>query len=154
MDTKRCSCSCGHVEFNVVHKPLARFCCHCTICQDFNDAAYADILIYDGAGIEEPPEGRVIYKSYKAKSPILRGKCANCDDPILEATVSGPKLWIVPVAARQGTAKLPNPAAHIYYETRTQDIDDTLPKYKGALKSNLVMMKHILLAKLFKGRRD
>lgn len=153
MDTTRCRCSCGHVEFNVVQKPLVRLCCHCTICQEFNDAAYADILIYNGAAIEAPPEGRVAYKSYKAKSPILRGKCAKCDDAILEHSVSGPKLWIVPASATPDTANLPTPAAHIYYETRVQDVEDGLPKYEGALKSNLVMMKHLLAAKLFGGRR-
>jgi hypothetical protein len=154
METTRCRCSCGHVQFNVAKTPLVRLCCHCTICQDFNSAAYADILIYDGAGVEAPPEGRVAYKSYKSKSPILRGKCAKCEDPILEQSVKGPKLWIVPVSALPETAELPDPAAHIYYETRIQDVDDSLPKYTGALKSNLVMMKHLLAAKVFKGRRS
>ena len=154
MDSMHCGCSCGHVEFKSIKKPLVRLCCHCTICQDFNDAAYADIAIYDGAAIEAPPEGRVDYKSYKAKSPILRGKCVKCHDPILEASVKGPKLWIVPVSAIRDTAQLLKPAAHIYYETRTQDVEDTIPKYNSTFRSNLVMVKHLLVAKLFKSRRD
>lgn len=146
-------CSCGHVTFDINLKPLLRACCHCTICQKFNDAPYADILIYDGKAIEEPTEGQVNYKSHKAKSPILRGKCSNCDDPVLEKSISGLKLWIVPLSAHSNKAQLPEPVAHIFYATRVADIDDNNPKYNGALKSNLVLGKHLLAAKIFKGRK-
>ena len=146
-------CSCGNVAFDIAQKPLLRTYCHCTICQKFNNAPYADILIYDGKAIEAPIESSINYKSHKAHSPILRGKCSNCDDPILEKTVSGPSLWIVPVSAYSNKADLPEPVAHIFYETRIADVDDNYPKHNGALKSYFVLGKHLLTAKIFKGRR-
>ena len=36
-------CSCGAVQFDTSDRPIFRAYCHCTICQKYNGAAYADL---------------------------------------------------------------------------------------------------------------
>ena len=47
-----CGCSCGEVEFTISSKPLFRGYCHCTICQRFNDAPYADITVFTADNLD------------------------------------------------------------------------------------------------------
>jgi len=153
MGSDICRCSCGHIEFHVKEQPLIRIYCHCNICQSFNKADFADVLIYDNKAITEPAEGMVAYKSYKDKSPILRGKCPHCDNPILEKTISGGKFWIIPRSAFKDKDDFPTPVAHMFYETRRADIDDDIAKYKSGIFGNLMVARHVILAKLFKNKR-
>ncbi len=39
-------CQCGSTKFTIQGEPLIRALCHCTICQEFNNAAFADVTIF------------------------------------------------------------------------------------------------------------
>lgn len=144
-----CACSCGNTTFNVVGAPLFRILCHCTICQRFNAAPFADVVVYEASSVNEPPEGVVNFNTYKPPPNVQRGNCKECGDAAIEKFVMPlfPKLTIVPKSMHDAAAVLPDPAAHMFYDKRVADVSDTLPKCKGLLASQLLFGKRLLLAK-------
>jgi len=149
-----CSCSCGTVKFNIVGLPLFRILCHCTICQRFNKAAYGDVVVYDAASVELPPNGAVSFDTYKPPPNIQRGKCVRCNEPAIERVEIPlmPKLIIIPKSVHGPEAKLPSPMAHIFYDKRVADMMDELPKYQGFVSSQCAFGKYLLKAKLSKNK--
>lgn len=150
MNPLDCTCSCGHVSFQVVGSPLFRILCHCTICQRFNEAPFADVVVYDAVSVSEPAEGAVRFATYKPPPHVQRGKCEKCNRPAIEkfAAPLFPKLTIVPTAMHGPAGALPAPVAHIFYDKRVNDANDTLPKHEGLLASQLSFGKYLLSAKL------
>jgi hypothetical protein len=149
---RKCTCECGGVSYAVPDKPLFRMFCHCTICQKFNDAAHGDIFVYRASDIERPEEGLVNFDTYRPPPNVQRGKCAACSKPAIEVldTPLIPSLILVPGNMHNGHDCLPAPKGHVFYQSRIEDIDDSLPKHSGYLKSQLVFGKHLLMA--FAGR--
>jgi hypothetical protein len=152
MAQKDCACSCGNVAFDLLETPLFRILCHCTICQRFNDAPFADVVVYDASSVAEAPEGTVRFNTYKAPPNVQRGKCVKCGNPAVEkfAAPLFPKLTIVPAAMHGESAEIPDPVAHIFYEKRVADVDDALPKRNGFVASQLSFGKYLLSGKLSK----
>lgn len=148
---QECRCACGNTTFSVLTPPLFRMLCHCTICQRFNEAPFADVIVYDAAGVEQPAPGTVIFGTYKPPPNVQRGKCASCGKPAIEKFEAPlfPKLTMVPSTMFSAEAVLPAPVAHIFYDTRVADADDALPKHLGFLASQLSFGKYLLSAKLF-----
>ncbi|MEQ8232108.1 MAG: GFA family protein [Gammaproteobacteria bacterium] len=153
MDRQHCACGCGHVTFDVTTAPLFRFFCHCTICQRFNGAPYADVVVYAADSVTPAAPGTVAFATYRPPPNVQRGKCARCGAPAMErlALPLMPKLTMVPAPMHATAARLPEPRAHVFYETRLADSDDELPKHRGYLASQLAFTRWLLAAKL--GRR-
>ncbi len=61
MDQKDCACSCDNAAFDLLGAPLFKILCHCTIRQRFNNAPFADVVVYDAASVAEAPEGTVSF---------------------------------------------------------------------------------------------
>jgi len=142
-------CSCGHVAFSIQGAPLFRILCHCTICQRFNDAPFADVVVYSAASVGEPGADTVSYDTYKPPPNVQRGKCAKCGKPAIEkfAAPLFPKLTIVPTAVHKSAAELPEPVAHLFYDKRVADVTDELPKHQGLLASQLSFGRYLLAAR-------
>ncbi|MEC8428744.1 MAG: GFA family protein [Pseudomonadota bacterium] len=139
------SCECGAASFKVSAKPLARAYCHCTICQEFNKADYADVSVFLSRDVTLEDPATVAMKSYKKTPPsVQRGKCRKCDKPALEYLDMPllPGLTIIPSANIAAT--LPEPSMHIFYHRRKRDIQDDLPKHSGFLKSQWCFAKQLL----------
>lgn len=151
MISQRCSCSCGNAAFNVMGPPLFRILCHCTICQRFNDAPFADVVVYDAASVAKPAPGTVTFDTYKPPPNVQRGKCTRCGKPAVELFEAPllPKLTIVPSSVHNADAEQPEPIAHIFYDKRVADAHDSLPKHSGFLASQLAFGRYLLSAKLF-----
>lgn len=149
--TNPCSCPCGYAAFEIHGEPLFRMLCHCTICQRFNDAPFADVVVYAARAVGDPAAGAVSYDTYKPPPNVQRGKCAQCGKPAIEKFAAPllPKLTMVPASVHGAGAALPAPVAHFFYETRTADADDTLPKHSGFLRSQLAFGRYLL-----RGRRQ
>ena len=144
-----CTCSCGATSFQTLGMPLFRFFCHCTLCQRFNAAPFADIVVFRAEDVVLPPRGSVIFDTYRPPPNVQRGKCATCGQPAVSvfATRFLPRLVTVPRPMFTSDAELPSPMGHGFYDARVSDAKDSLPKYEGYFRNLFVFLKHVWLAR-------
>jgi hypothetical protein len=123
-------CECGNASFTMHSKPLLRIICHCTICQEFNQAPFADILIFPAKDVDLPEKGKVNYKNYSKPPMVERGKCANCDKPAIEyiKQAYAPSMVIVPSANVADKNITPEVSFHSFYHRRHKDHEDDFLK--------------------------
>lgn len=147
---QRCQCACGANQFTVSKPPLLRMFCHCTICQAFNQAPFADICILPARSVDLPADHTVEFQKYRKPPAVQRGKCKSCGKPTLEYFRMGPlpDLAIVPTATFPDVDALPEPTLHMFYNRRVADSDDKLPKYSGYWPSQLGMSGQLIKAML------
>lgn len=140
------SCSCGKSRFNVTGKPLMRAFCHCTICQRFNQAPFADITLFRFSEVAPPEEQYVNFKSHKFPPMVQRGSCSECGKPVIEYLTMPPmpKIALIPTANISDEALIPEPSLHIFYDTRVADVQDELPKYSGYLMSQMAFGNRLM----------
>lgn len=145
MSSINCQCSCGHTQFSVKGPAKLRMICHCTICQKFNGAPHADILVYKTDQVMAPDEGVVDFETYKPPPNVKRGKCAQCGQAAIEvfAMPLFPKLTMVPAGMFSDADQLPEPKAHMFYDKRLSDADDDYPKRNGFMSSQLTFFKYL-----------
>lgn len=145
----RFACACGATGFHADNEPLFRILCHCTICQQFNSAAFADVLVFRAEDVTLPPPDVVNFETYKPPPNVQRGKCAACGQPAIEVFTAPvlPKLVMVPMAVLGLDAEAPAPIAHTFYDKRVSDAKDTYPKYEGFLRSQLAFLNYLRLAR-------
>jgi len=147
-DLKTCHCSCGEVKYHIHGKPLLRGFCHCTICQKFNQAPFADITVFRLKDVDMPNAESVNYSIYRAPPAVNRGVCRKCKDPVVEFMNIPllPKVVIVPTQVIKDKYIVPAPSLHVFYETRIADIQDNLAKYSGYLRSQIAFGRRIFTA--------
>ncbi len=143
------ACSCGATEFQANGGPLFRILCHCSICQRFNSAPFADVLVFPAEDVTLPPADVVSFKAYKPPPNVKRGKCTACAQPSIELFTAPifPKLVMVPTPMLRAEEDVPVPIAHIFYEKRVSNAEDDYPKHEGFLRSQIAFMKYLRLAK-------
>lgn len=141
-------CQCGAIELTVTGAALMRGICHCTICQAFNEAPYADITLFRARDVQVNAPERVRFDTYRPPPAVQRGKCADCEQPAIEyLDLPGlPKLAIVPSANLPELPGLPDPSLHIFYHRRTADVDDGLPRFSGYWRSQLAFSWRVMAA--------
>ena len=62
MKPMQCTCSCGTTSFQTLGAPLFRILCHCTLCQQFHEAPFADILVHRAEDVALPlPVAHIFY---------------------------------------------------------------------------------------------
>ena len=155
MNPTTCTCSCGNARFEARAAPLFRALCHCTICQRFNAAPFADVVVYAASDVTAPPDGAIAYDTWKPPPNVQRGKCVRCGDPAIEqfAAPLFPKLTMVPAAMHAGDTALPEPAMHMFYDKRVTDADDDLPKRSGFVASQLAFLRLLFSSRRSNGGR-
>ena len=143
-------CRCGNIRFKIKSEPLLRVICHCEICQEFNGAPFADILIFDKKNVELIHEEGLEFKSYTNPPLVQRGKCKECGAPAIENFTFPlmPSLVIVPSSNVMNESFLQAPAFHSFYHRRQSEAHDDIPKYSGFVRSQLMFMVKLLVAKL------
>lgn len=140
------ACSCGQSRFQVAGKPLARFFCHCTICQSIYKAPFADVTaLWSGCVDVTTPES-VSYRRYRLPPALERGTCATCGEPVVGFMRLAPfvRLAFVPTRNLKAIGALPKAAAHIFYHRRIADALDGLPTYSGYWSSELAVTGMVL----------
>ena len=149
MTCHRCECPCGATAFTASAAPRMRILCHCTICQRFNQAPFADVLVYRATDVQLPEPGTVEFSTWKPPPNVQRGTCASCGAAAVETFHAPllPKLTMVPRAMLPADVDLPGPVGHFFYETRVEDAADELPKHEGFLPSQWAFLKHYLRAR-------
>ena len=127
---------------------MLRFYCHCSLCQSFNQAPYADVTVFRGRAVSLPPDSPVEFSTYRPPPAVQRGKCRICGGAALEYLRLGPvtALSLVPSANFVSRQRLPDPALHIFYDRRQSDSADALPKYSGYWRSQLALSRRLLAA--------
>ncbi len=145
----RFACACGATDFETDGEPLFRILCHCTICQRFNSAPFADVLVFRAEDVTLQPRDAVNFETYKPPPNVQRGKCATCAQPAIEVFTAPilPKLVMVPTPMLGLDAQVPLPIAHIFYDKRVSDMNDAYPKHRGFLRSQLAFLNYVRLAK-------
>lgn len=143
-------CHCAATKIAVHGKPLVRGYCHCTICQKFNQAPFADITIFRARDVQFTNENTVEFRAYRAPPLLQRGECTGCHHPAIEFLhlPAMPKLAMLPSANIDAPELTPSPALHIFYGTRVADMDDGLPKYNSYISSQIAFGRRILAALL------
>lgn len=145
----KCTCYCGATCFQADGRPLFRILCHCTICQRFNSAPFADVVVFRAEDVSLPPPNTVSFETYKPPPNVQRGKCATCNQPAIEVFAAPvlPKLVMVPRKTFASDTELPVPIAHIFYDKRVSDAKDTYPKHRGFLRSQLAFLNYLRSAR-------
>ena len=143
---QECQCECGNTKFTIQGKPIVRTFCHCTICQEFNNAAYADVTIFLSKDVHLYDKEKVNFKKYKSPPAVQRGKCATCNKPAIELLDLPlfPSLTIIPSENILPGPFLPEASSHIFYHRRVSNISDKLPKYSGFIKSQIAFSAKLL----------
>jgi hypothetical protein len=146
-----CQCCCGSTKFAISAPAITRAYCHCTVCQKFNDAPFADVVIYRKRDISLEDETKIEFNTYKAPPALQRGKCKSCGKPAIEFLNIPlfPGLVVVPVEVIGEDVKIPEPSCHLFYNQRHQNHIDGLPQHSGFLTSQLGLIYHIVKQLLF-----
>ncbi|MCP5283786.1 MAG: GFA family protein [Burkholderiaceae bacterium] len=132
-------CNCGHARFSIKARPLFRAYCHCLICQDFNQADFADVTVFLKKDVSVEDESTIRFRVHKQPPLLKRGTCAKCAKPAVErlSIPLMPRMTIVPSANIHDPSLMVKPALHIFYHRRKADVHDELPKYSGFLSSQM-----------------
>ena len=133
-------CSCCSNTYTINHTPVARFICHCTICQEYTGHAFNDVTVLLKPDVSELQLVSTKFRRWKLPPNISRGLCTRCNKPSIEMAMGG-NLVLVPTANYPDVAVLPAPSMHLFYNRRVEDIDDDLPKYNGFVQSQSMMVK-------------
>ncbi len=144
--TQQGQCQCGDTQFTIRGKPIVRTFCHCTICQEFNSAAYGDVTIFLSKDVSLHNNENVSFSKYKAPPAVQRGKCKSCNTPAIEFfdLPLFPSLTIIPSKNIPAGSFLPEASCHIFYHRRVSNISDDIPKYSGYIRSQVALSAKLL----------
>lgn len=137
----RAQCSCGSVSIPIAAAPKFRVLCHCTICQAFNKSTHGDVLVFDARDVAAHVPGTIAFKRWRPPPNVRRGVCVRCEQPALERFNARPFMNLTMIPTPMVAARVPEPAAHIFYDKRVADVDDALPKHEGYWASQWAFRK-------------
>ena len=126
----QCSCPCGASQFTFTGKPIARFICHCKICQKLYNKPFADVLMFKTKNITMTMQDKVGFKKYRLPPALNRGVCDACHQPVI-GFLPGFGLAFASADKVKDQSILPEPLFHSFYHRRVDDFPDHLPKYSG-----------------------
>lgn len=148
---QQAGCSCRANTYDITDAPIARFICHCTICQAFTGRPYSDVTVLLAKDVKNLNIEKTQFKRWKLPPNIRRGTCTQCGKPSIELGPKGTVVF-VPTPNYSHPERLPEPSTHVFYHRAHEEHADGLPKYSGFLKSELmasyVMIEGIAKRKL------
>ncbi|WP_213959801.1 MULTISPECIES: GFA family protein [unclassified Variovorax] len=125
----------------VTAAPVARFICHCEICQAYTGKPFSDVTVLRARDVDMSAARSVVYRKYRLPPNIERGSCHVCGKPVIEFGLAGPaKLAFLPTGNYADTSTLPPASLHMFYHRRVSDIHDDLPKHSGYFASQLAVV--------------
>lgn len=140
-----CQCPCGTTRYQIHGEPILRFYCHCTICQQQYASPYVDVSLFKLDDVHLPEDQNITYGRFKRFGAVDRGRCPSCDKPILSKMGKGDNAFAFLAARNCANADdLPPADMHIFYGTRTADVDDALPKYNNFFSSRYAFIKRMI----------
>ena len=144
---RRFHCGCGGSGVELDAAPLLRFYCHCSLCQQFNAAPRADMVVYRRRDVSPLPGSDLAFERLRPPPAVDRGRCARCREPVIEFLdlPLAPQLAFVPAALLERSMALPSPALHVFCAAGEAG-DDGLPSYDGYLRSQFAFLRRLLPA--------
>ncbi|MEY1554754.1 GFA family protein [Yoonia sp. R2331] len=138
------------MTLTLAQAPRHRMFCHCGICQTVYRRAYSDFTISPWAHVSDANWDMIAFKRHKARFAVRRGTCKKCGDPVLAQLnyLPGINLALIPARVLDGVEDRLIPLQHVYYKSRVDDVADDLPKYEGALRSNIACLKPFFAAQM------
>lgn len=140
-------CGCGNIEFATEAKVIARFVCHCHLCQSYTHGPYNDevFISLDKVNILHPLQLEFA-RNYGGRSPLKRSKCKQCGKPVISVLdMTFKKFALVPSDSVPITLASKKIDCHGFYHRRVQDFDDAAPKFNGFLMSQLMTMWFVMI---------
>jgi hypothetical protein len=139
-------CPCGAARLRIAGKLLARFVCHCAICQHVYQAPRADVSAFWAGAIVVDTPATVTYRKYRAPPALQRGTCTHCGAPVAGFIRLAPwmRLAFVPSSNLSAMAALPRPGAHVFYHRRVAECAYDIPKHSGYWRSELAVLALVL----------
>ena len=139
-------CKCGSVAIATTGKPIFRAFCHCTICQAYNKADYADVSVFHAKNVKPYDASNIEFKFFKKPRWVNRGCCIKCGESVVETVAAPfmPKLVIIPSNNFIEPDFLPSSLMHIFYDKRVVDVDDGLRKRYGFMSSQFGFSKELI----------
>jgi len=125
-----CSCPCGDSQFTFSGRPIARFICHCQICQQLYKKPFADVVMYRTKDITMTKDDKIQYAKYRLPPALKRGVCTSCEQPVI-GFLQGFGLAFASADKVKDQSVLPPPLFHTFYHRRVDDFPDQLPKISG-----------------------
>lgn len=133
----QCQCTCGQTTLELASKPLTRFYCHCTICQNLYKKPHSDVTVVWTKDLKFTNDSNIKY--VRPGLLLKRGVCQLCDQPVagLLTMIPGLKLAFVPAGIYSDQSALPESEAHIFYHRNRIKNTDNIHKQKGFIRSEL-----------------
>lgn len=132
------------MSLDIAAPPLFRIVCHCSICRAFNEAPFADLLVYRARDVSQPEPELVQFRAWRTPPNVRRGTCAECGKPALELFRAPLLPGLAMFPSRNLDAALPPVAAHMFYDSRVADVDDGLPRHSGYWPSQWAFLRLVL----------
>lgn len=137
---RSCACPCGQTRFALHAALLARFYCHCLICQTLYGQPFVDVSVAFARDVQAPPARRMRVARYRPPPALNRATCIGCGKPLFGV------LPLLPLGAGVG---------HTFAFVPTANIAERapLPAHAGYLRSQLAVFA-LILRGLSAARRD
>lgn len=141
-----CCCPCGEARVVASATPRIRFICHCKICQSVYQSDFANATIMLARNAPRTAVENVSFNRYRLPPALQRGSCRSCRQPVVGYLTIAPflRLAFLPSSNFPADVKLPDPALHIFYDSRASDVEDELPKQSGYWASQSAVSKLVL----------
>jgi len=141
------ACRCGKVRMRLKRPPLARYYCHCMICQEVYGRPFGDATVAWRFALEIEDPALVVFRRQRSIPFSVRcGTCRFCAGPVVGYTALLPflDLALLPAHTYRNPADVPAAVGHIFYDSRVGDVADDLPKYGGFLASEWGFARFVL----------
>eukprot|EP01125_Pyxidicula_operculata_P021282 TRINITY_DN8132_c0_g1_i1.p1 TRINITY_DN8132_c0_g1~~TRINITY_DN8132_c0_g1_i1.p1 ORF type:complete len:857 (+),score=192.80 TRINITY_DN8132_c0_g1_i1:21-2591(+) len=123
------SCSCGSVGWEGQGQSAINFTCHCSICRSASGKPFLTAAGFKPEQVKFLNE-EGLDKRYPENSKNLRFYCKKCNDYVAEDATRVLGVIGLPLHLSKSVDDAYKPNHHIFYKFRSQDVQDSLPKWE------------------------
>ena len=122
-------CLCGAITWKINSEPISQIYCHCDSCQKSHSALMVAVALFQANDVVLTGE-TTSFSVSKRQNSAIRHSCPSCGTRVAN-TPAGERndqlLAMFPSLC--SSTKWFLPSMHIFYEDRSIDVSDDLPKY-------------------------
>ncbi len=122
-------CLCGAITWKINSEPISLIYCHCDSCQKSHSALMVAIALFQADDVALTGETTSLSVSKRQHSAI-RHSCPSCGTRVANTPAGERNIQLLAIFPSLCTStKWFLPTMHIFYEDRSIDVSDDLPKY-------------------------